>query len=237
MRIRSDRYSVEDNRRCLVVAPHQDDAALGCGGLIIRKRLEGNPVDLVCVTDGSASHRGHPTLRPEALASQRRSEELAAGAILGVDQQRIHFLGAKDGTLRHLGSAEKENLVGKVMEVLLQISPDEIFLPYRLDNSSEHEASFEIIRSALRRAHMSPRVLEYPIWSLWAPQRLILPLVSSSRIWRVQFAGYENIKLRAIEMYRSQLEPMPPWTEPVLSPSFISFFSSSDEFFFENVGL
>ena len=44
-------------KRVLVVAPHQDDETLGCGGLIARKRYEGLPVHVVFITDGSATFK------------------------------------------------------------------------------------------------------------------------------------------------------------------------------------
>ena len=234
MRFRAHVYPVDSDTRCLVVAPHQDDAALGCGGLIICKRLEGNPVDIVYVTDGSASHPGHPTLTPERLASQRRSEELAAIVTLGVERTRAHFLDAKDGTLSTLEAAERERIVAGMAEIMLRTRPDEIFLPCRLDGSSEHDASFVLVRDAIQRSLLSPRTFEYPIWALWSPQRLVAPLVSSQRVWTARFGGYEHLKLSALRMYRSQMESSPPWTEPVISREFVSFFGSCEEFFFES---
>jgi LmbE family N-acetylglucosaminyl deacetylase len=234
MRIRSCSYPIEDHVRCLVVAPHQDDATLGCGGLILGKRLEGNPVDIVYITDGSASHRGHPTLTPESLAGQRRLEELASIDALGVERIRTHFLNARDGTLAHLDQSESGILVDKIAEVLNRVAPDEIFLPCRKDGSSEHDAAFVLVRRALERSRIEPRLFEYPIWSLWAPQRLIGPVFASRRVWRAKFAGYEHVKDRALSVYSSQIEPTPPWTEPVISPEFISFFRSNEEFFLES---
>ena len=233
MRARSRPYSVADEIRCLVVAPHEDDATLGCGGLMIGKRLEANPVDVLYVTDGSASHLGHPTLSPEELGKQRRSEALAALGALGVDRCRGHFLGARDGTLGRLEPGEFQTLVGRIADLLLQIRPDEIFLPCRHDGSSEHDAAFILIQSALRRTNGRARLLEYPIWASWAPQRLVRPLFTSRRIWRADFSGYEAIKRRALDLYRSQVAPTPPWDQPVLSAEFISYFQSSEEFFFE----
>src|SRR5690349_14548383 len=50
----------------VVIAPHQDDETLACGGVIARKRSEGLPVHVIFITDGSASHPGHPRLGPPA---------------------------------------------------------------------------------------------------------------------------------------------------------------------------
>jgi LmbE family N-acetylglucosaminyl deacetylase len=233
LRARAHRYQPDAEVRCLVVAPHEDDATLGCGGLILRKRLEGSSVDVAYITDGSASHPGHPTLAPEALALQRRSEALAADVALGVERSRIHFLGARDGKLGHLSAEETRALVDQIAMLLVQIAPDEIFLPCRRDGSSEHDAAFNLVQSALESAGLTSRLFEYPIWALWAPQRLVRPLLTSRKIWRLDFAGYEHLKHRALGLYHSQVAPTPPWSHAPLSPEFLSFFRSPEEFFFE----
>jgi LmbE family N-acetylglucosaminyl deacetylase len=233
LRARARPYPLESEVRCLVIAPHEDDAALGCGGLMLGKRLEGIPVDVACITDGSASHPDHPTLTPRALVGARRAEAHAALEILGVDRGSVHFLEAVDGTLGHLDDAAAAALVGRIAEVLARVGPDEVFLPCRRDRSSEHDAAFVLVRRALLQAGLRPRVFEYPIWSLWAPLGLVGPLVASRRVWRTSYRGYASLKDRALTAYRTQVEPVPPWTEPVLPADFIACFRSGEEFFFE----
>lgn len=178
-------------------------------------------------------HPLHPTLTPGALSRQRQSEALSAAGTLGVERGRTHFLGARDGTLDRLDGPETDALVGRISQVLVRTHPDEIFLPWRRDCSSEHDAAFILVRSALERSGLGPRLIEYPIWSLWAPQHLLRPLVTSKRIWRVAFPGYGNVKRHALSCFRSQVEPTPPWDQPVLSRNFVTLFESPEEFFFE----
>ena len=128
LRARARAFPVEEDVRCLVVAPHQDDATLGCGGLILCKRLEGSPVDILYVTDGGASHPLHPTLTPGALSRQRQSEALSAAGTLRAERGRTHFLGARDGTLDRLDGPETDALVGRISQILVRTHPDEIFL-------------------------------------------------------------------------------------------------------------
>jgi LmbE family N-acetylglucosaminyl deacetylase len=233
LRFRARSYPVEEEVRCLVIAPHEDDATLGCGGLMLAKRLEGNPVEVAYITDGSASHPGHPTLTPGELARRRRDEAHVALGRLGVERAGVHFLDAADGTLDRLDQATAEALVGRIAGLVGRVRPDEVFLPCRSDGSSEHDAAFLLVMEALRRSGFRPRLFEYPIWSLWSPARLMRPLVSSRRVWRMGFPGYEHLKARALGSYRTQMEPVPPWTEPVLPAGFASCFLSGEEFFFE----
>lgn len=233
LRVRSHAYTAPVESVTLVLAPHPDDEALGCGGLIFTKRLVASPVHVAYVTDGAASHPQHPTLPPERLASLRAGEARAALRLLGVETPAIHFLNAPDGRLNRLTPAESSDLTRRLTALLREIRPDEIFLPFRHDGSSEHEAAFLLFAASLRASGVPSRVFEFPVWSWWSP-RLLLPRVFGlRRVWRLDFQGYEPLKQRALAMYRTQTEPTPPWTQPQLSAEFLSFFASSEEFFFE----
>jgi len=217
----------------LVVAAHPDDEVLGCGGLIARKRLEGSPVHVAYLTDGSESHPNHPTLTPEAVAEMRESEARRAMRLLGVESTALVFLKARDGRLAHLDAAAATGLMEKIAGVLKEVGPDEIFLPFHHDGSSEHDAAFRLVAAALAQAKLKTRIFAFPVWSWWNPLLLIRPLFTSRKVWRSDSLGYGHIKEKALATYASQVEPTPPWTTPVLSGEFVSFFSSPEEFFFE----
>lgn len=233
LRLRSRPYPVEQDTVALVLAPHPDDETLGCGGLIFCKRTEGAAVQVAYITDGSASHPGHPTLTPEALAAQRQLEARRAMEIIGVERSGLHFLGARDGTLAHLDARAADEVVLRIAGVLRQVRPDEIFLPCRHDGSSEHDAAFILVARALELAGLRPRILEFPVWSWWNPRLVLKPLLGSRRVWRMNFRGYENLKRQALAAYTSQNTALLPAQPPVLTREFMSFFSSGEEFFFE----
>ena len=150
---------------CMVFAPHQDDETLGCGGLIARKRSEGLPVHVIFITDGGASHPGHPRLSAREIRAIRHREALSALTILGVDSSCIHFLDEADGTLSHLTSEHESRLVSRIARLLAQVGPAEIFLPCNPDGSSEHDATFDFICRALREADLLPDIWQYPVWT------------------------------------------------------------------------
>jgi len=217
----------------LVFAPHPDDEVMGCGGLIARKRLEGFPVHVAYLTDGSESHPGHPMITSEAVAEMRENEARRAMRLLGVESTALTFLRARDGTLAHLDAAATIELTEKIAGILREVRPDEVFLPFHHDGSSEHDAAFRLVANALAQAKTKARILAFPIWSWWNPLLLIRPFFTSRKVWRSDFLGYEHIKKQALAIYASQVEPVSPWIHPVLSREFVSFFSSSEEFFFE----
>jgi LmbE family N-acetylglucosaminyl deacetylase len=217
----------------LVFSPHPDDEILGCGGLLTLKRIGGAAVHVVYITDGRASHPGHPALTPEAVAAQRQAEAQTVMDLVGVDRAAVQFLAVPDGTLMHLDGPAIDGLVSRIAGVLRSTHPGEIFLPCRRDGSSEHDSAFIIVARALEQTGLQPRILEFPIWSWWNPLLLIRPLFTCRRVWRLDFRGHENVKRQALAAYASQVQPEPPWEKAILSHEFVSFFSSPEEFFFE----
>jgi LmbE family N-acetylglucosaminyl deacetylase len=233
LRLRSRPYPIKHDTVTLVFAPHPDDEALGCGGLLTLKRIEGATVGVTYITDGCASHPGHPRLTPAAVAAQRQAEAKTAMGLLGVERAALQFLGVPDGTLMHLDVPATDGLVSRIAEVIRLIGPGEIFLPCRRDGSSEHDSAFIFVARAIGQTGLQPRVMEFPVWSWWNPLLLIRPLLTCRRVWRLDFRNHENVKRQALAAYASQVRPAPPWEKAVLSREFVSFFLSSEEFFFE----
>ena len=233
LRLRSRRYTPDFRDRCMILAPHQDDETFGCAGVIIACRKAAISVDAVYITDGAGSHPEHPRLRPPEIAELRRTEAILAMSRLGLPAAALHFLDAPDGKLSHLAASAAEALSGRIAEQIRTLKPSVLFIPYRDDGSSEHAASFKLALRALRLANLNPRILEYPVWARWSPQRLIRPCVKSRHVWRLAFPGAIAIKQGAISAYASQVAPTPPWTHPVLPAGFVDCFDSSEEFFFE----
>lgn len=233
LRRRSTPYVASPGTVTLVLAPHQDDETLGCGGLIARRRLDAQPVHVAFVTDGSGSHPDHPTLTREALATVRAAEARAALRKLGVETPAIHFLGLRDGTLNKLSPAESADAIERIAQLLERVQPDEVLLPYRHDGSSEHEAAFLLFASALRRHQRRVRVLEFPVWSWWSPTLLLRPVLRVRKVVRFSFSGYAFLKTDALAAYRSQVAPTPPWPDALLSADFCRMFARDEEFYFE----
>jgi LmbE family N-acetylglucosaminyl deacetylase len=218
--------------RTVVFAPHQDDETLGCGGVIARKRNEGLPVDVVFITDGSASHPGHPAFTPADIGRLRRREALAALAILGVETPAIHFLDEPDGTLNHIDASRRAALVHRIAALLLRLRPDEIFLPCSPDGSSEHDAAFGFVMEAIQAARLRSAVWQYPVWSWWNPRLLLERIIATDGRCRVPTEDYQLIKTRALACYRSQTHPLPPQTESTLPADLLGIFNSEVEYFF-----
>ncbi len=234
LRVRARPLPAGNRGVTLVLSPHQDDDVLGCGGLVALRRLRGLEVHVVYITDGSASHPGHPVLTAAVLASQRTAEARAALRVLGVETPAQHFLHAPDGRLERLPPEQATALVEKLAALLRQLRPDEIYLPAGDDGSSEHDAAFAIFRQAYARSGVRATVREIAIWAWWSPRLLARKMARGQRVWRSDCHGYEFLKARALAAHRSQTAPVPPWPTAILTPWFCEAFLAREEFFFES---
>lgn len=80
----------------LVVAPHPDDEALCCSGVIYQALQQGNKVYVAVVTNGDYGSTG------TSYGLQREGETMAGMGILGVPAQNVIFLGYGDQALQGL---------------------------------------------------------------------------------------------------------------------------------------
>ena len=145
-------------RRAVVFAPHQDDETLACGGTILKKRQAGADVGVVFVCDGSRSHA--KLMDPAELAALRATEAREALGVLDVHGDDVRFLGFKEKKLRR----HEPEAVERVLAILRERRPEEVFVPYRADVHPDHEATCRIVLEALRRHGEDVAVYEFPIW-------------------------------------------------------------------------
>jgi LmbE family N-acetylglucosaminyl deacetylase len=165
-----DETAERATRSAVVFAPHQDDETLGCGGTMILKSDAGTAVTCVFMTDGHTSHQAF--LNKDRLVPLRRSEALAATAVIGLAPDHVHFLDFPDGALAvHHDSAES-----RVAELLQRLAPEEVYVPYQRDRTPDHEAAYRIVAAVIRRLGRPVQVMEYPVWSWnhwpWVPLQL-----------------------------------------------------------------
>ena len=150
--------------RTLVIAPHPDDEALGCGGLIAALASRGGQARVVFVTDGGASHPTSPTWSRTRLAARREKEAEDSVRRLGLAEGDAIFMRLPDAAMPPPGSAEWARGVGVVRDVVDGFRPELALLPWRRDPHRDHRDCWTLADEALRVAGAEPAVLEYAIW-------------------------------------------------------------------------
>jgi len=106
-------------RRILCVQPHYDDNDIGAAGIL--KQLEQNGAELfyLTVTDDLMGVVDH-TLSPEEAAAALKQEQLAAGKIIGVNEQ--YWLGYPDA-----GQYDYFDLRRDLLKYIRLLQPDFVF--------------------------------------------------------------------------------------------------------------
>lgn len=120
----------------LILAPHMDDEAMGCGGLMAKHPDE---CVVVVMTDSGET---------------RAREHAEAMEILGVSESRR--LGFPDGqTPQHM-----TEMVGAIDAIMAELKPDELYLPYpslHQDHIAVYEAGMRSCRVSMSLDHWFPR--------------------------------------------------------------------------------
>lgn len=153
-----------DARRISVVAPHPDDEALGCGGLIASLAGAGRAFRVVFVTDGSASHPGSRLWPRDRLAAARRVEACGALRELGLGEDAAVFLDLPDAAMPGLETPRGQAAVADLAKAFQAFDPDLVLLPWRRDPHCDHRDAWALSITALSVAGLSPETLEYAVW-------------------------------------------------------------------------
>jgi LmbE family N-acetylglucosaminyl deacetylase len=172
-------------KRVLVISPHPDDEAIGCGGTVRKHVIDGDQVHVIFLTSGEKGGHGRAE---DKTAHLREKESGAAKRILGI--HHADFYREPDGSVR-----VRAELVEKLSKKIRQWRPDVVYVPHEREKHADHRAAARLVRAALHKAanHRRPTVLMYEVWT---------PLGRMDDI--VDITPYVKIKRQAIRAYRSQ---------------------------------
>jgi LmbE family N-acetylglucosaminyl deacetylase len=113
----------------LVLAPHTDDAELGCGGTLSRLLEEGASISVAAFSTAQES------LPPGAPSTLTRDEFLEAMRLLGVPREHVLIY---DYPVRNF-PAHRQALLEELVQLRQRIKPDTVFLPSASDIHQDHQ--------------------------------------------------------------------------------------------------
>jgi LmbE family N-acetylglucosaminyl deacetylase len=214
----------------LVLAPHPDDESLGCGGLIAEACATGRRIEVAILTDGSMSHPNSRAWPAERLAAQRRDEARAAMAILGLPEDRLHFLDQPDSAAAHDGP-RFEAVLERLCGIMRAAEVGTLCAAWIGDPHGDHGAAAKLAAAACAR--LGARHLAYPIWAWMVPDDGTLPDVAGGG--RLDVRRHLPAKRRAIAAHASQytslIDDDPDGFR--LPPEFLAMFDRPWEAFLE----
>lgn len=204
---------VPPGSRAVIIAPHPDDEVLGCGGLLQLLAAAGRPLQLISVTDGSASHPGSERWPVERLSVIRPQESAEALRRLGLPMHRLKWL---RGGFTDTQVAAQEQQLRAFIESHLRPN-DVVFTTWREDGHCDHEAVGRASAEAARQVGATCH--ELPVWTWhWAtPEDAFVPWQRARKI--LLTPAQVARKRHAVHAFASQLEgDSQAGLAPVLAP-------------------
>lgn len=182
-------------KKILVIAPHPDDEVLGCGGTIKKNTKMGDEVYLCVVTSAYEPEWSNFFLK------NRKKEIAQSNAILGI--KKTYLLNMP--TVR-LDSISQKQLNDEISKIILEVSPEIVYIPFGGDLNKDHRLVNEASLVAVR-----------PIQNNSIKTVLMYEVLSETE-WGIKtFAPnyYEDIsstfkvKIKSMTSYKSELRKFP----------------------------
>ena len=129
----------------LAIAPHPDDAEIGCGGTLLRAAQSGKRTGILELTRGELGTLGTPELRD--------AEALEAARVLGLSYRGN--LRLPDG-----GLTDSPEYCMALAQVIRELQPKVVLLPHERDRHPDHVASSGLGISAVHFAGLQKAKLE-----------------------------------------------------------------------------
>jgi len=200
---------IEDLKRVLVIAPHADDEAMGCAGLLARLAERDCQVHVLYMAVDGFHHYG---LDRRTSYEERVSEIGAVTQLLGCGYEIAY--GDKD-LIERLDTLPKRDLVDLFEAAINEHRPDLLLLPYGTDYDQDHVATFWAAFAATRPIAevfgkwLVPHVMTYEMTKInWAADPLPRPVAYCD------ISAHLEVKQEAIRRYATQFRPSPHIRSP-----------------------
>jgi len=169
--------------RALVLAPHTDDAELGCGGLIAKLVEEGAAVSVAAFSIARES-------LPEGYPEDTLSREFAASMqVFGIDETRRLLF---DYPVRRF-SVNRQEILEDMIRIRSDVDPELVLVPASTDVHQDHQVIHEEgVRAFKHRT----------VWGYEMPWNQIA--FSSQAIVRLS-REHVTCKWQALQCYESQV--------------------------------
>jgi len=172
-------------KRIVIIAPHQDDEILGCGGLLLNLRKKNLPVEInvIYLTDGAQVTM--PCGQQESVKI-RKEEAIQVCKKL---KMKPHFL-----ELPNLKFEIDQAAVNRLQELLRNLKPEIILSPWVFDTPIKHRLGNLLLFKCLRSLTFIKGVWGYQVHNMPFPN---------------VYADISDVfqdKLELISMYKSQLK-------------------------------
>jgi LmbE family N-acetylglucosaminyl deacetylase len=173
-------------RSILVIAPHQDDEAIGAGGSLLIASTAGAKINVLYVTDGAAKNASYAD-GPADASHIRNQEAREVCKRIGATMHQLN--------ISNLSPSPTIEQVDQLAEIICELDPQVIMAPWILDSPAKHR----LVNHLLWLAHQRKRLPSCEVWGYQVHNTLIPN-------------GYVDIteeaekKLELLRCFKSQIE-------------------------------
>ena len=174
--------SLPPGERFLVLSPHPDDDAVGCGGTLIKLLDAGKAVRVV-----------YFSMQEGAFTREEREREIEAA---------LKELGVKDVRSRRSAAfPSPKEATAIIAEEISSFAPDGVFVPSPFENHNEHIRTFESFLGAVGDRGSGPDAIMYEVWGPLMPN-LLVPITD---VWERKIAAVRahRTQVREIDYVRA----------------------------------
>jgi N-acetylglucosamine malate deacetylase 1 len=199
----------ESLERVLVVAPHADDEAMGCSGLMKKLAENGAQVHVMYMAVDGFHHYG---LDRETSYKERLVEIEKVTDFLGCTYEVV--FGDRD-LIEKLDTLPQRDLVDLFEGRINELRPELLLLPCGVDYDQDHRATFQAAFTATRPIpevfgkYVVPHVMTYEMTKInWNSEPLPRPVAYSD------ISNHLEAKQKSIALYETQFRPSPHIRSP-----------------------
>lgn len=169
--------------KVLILAPHQDDEAIGCGGLMLELKSKNIDFKVVFLTDG---RQGFDNMKAESSVNIRENEARDALSTLNIE---IDFLNINNSDFGNIADRQLE-----LAKIINDYKPDTILHPWILDYPVKHRVCNTLLFSILKSNTKS-----YQIWGYQVHNNIFFNSY-------LDITYHINDKVEMIRKYKSQID-------------------------------
>lgn len=179
----------------LVIQPHNDDAVIAIGGILLKLIKQNWQIHYLYITDSRFGGNEYPDL----VQSVRSAEAAKERRKLGV--RDFEELGYPDQSLSQLSGTQREEIIARIRDAMNNLSPDVVFLPSPGDLHPDHRAAHDIAWDALSKATVL--LAKYSVWLF--PDFYTKPSDRADQVILVGIEEEERKKSQLIRLHASQI--------------------------------
>jgi len=186
-------------RKILIIAPHMDDEALGCGGAIAKHVAGGDSV-FVCFI----AHRIYNHHFDEKKNEVQKKYALKAKMVLGYKE--AVFLELNDERL----DACLQDIIIPLEKYVCKVKPGIVYCPFQRDNNQDHRTVFDAARVVLRPS-VTAFIKSIYMYEIPSSTEQSPPLPENAFLpnYYVDITEFIKTKIKAFRCYKTEKRSYP----------------------------